>query len=219
MKGLFVKDLLIMKKQWKFFGLLALIGFIMIATNVEPMFINTYLTFVFSSFVLSTISYDDYENGFSFLFSLPVSREGYVREKYLFCLCNAAVGWSLSFAFLLLTMTVRKQPFIFGELLMTGGMNLLVVLVFLGISIPIRIKLGAEKGKLVYFGIAGVIVILFVLMDTWMKNHPSAIAASQIEQFIDNNALWLEGLVAIIAIGIFAISYAVSLKVLEKKEF
>ena len=51
---------------------------------------------------LSTLAYDERDNGFPFLFSLPVDIKTYVGEKYLFCvmtsLVGVAVGTALFFA-------------------------------------------------------------------------------------------------------------------------
>ena len=44
-----------------------------------------YVTFIFTLFTVSTISYDEYDNGYPFLFTLPITRRQYVNEKYVVC--------------------------------------------------------------------------------------------------------------------------------------
>ncbi len=50
----------------------------------------------FPLFTLSTISYDEFDNGNAFLFSLPITRAGYVVEKYCFALILALSAWTIS---------------------------------------------------------------------------------------------------------------------------
>ena len=40
-----------------------------------------YVTFIFTLFTVSTISYDEYDNGYPFLFTLPITRRQYVNRK------------------------------------------------------------------------------------------------------------------------------------------
>ena len=54
----------------------------------------SYCTLLMSFFTASTISYDEFNHGFFYLFSLPVSRKGYVAEKYLFGVLTGGVTWA-----------------------------------------------------------------------------------------------------------------------------
>ena len=82
MKGLLVKDFRLLKVQKNFFLLIiaVAIGMALFTNDVAPML--GFLAFVLSIFTLSTISYDEFDNGNAFLFSLPVSRKDYAIEKY-----------------------------------------------------------------------------------------------------------------------------------------
>ena len=82
MKGLLIKDFKLLKNQKQFFLIIGLITFMFLVTNDSPYFTITYATMMFSMFTMSTISYDEYDNGAAYLFSLPISRKGYVAEKY-----------------------------------------------------------------------------------------------------------------------------------------
>ena len=88
MKGLLIKDFSLLKNQKNFFILVfVMAGFLTIANGAESSpatFVLPYVGFVSSFFVLSTISYDEYDNGNAFLFTLPFERKVYVVEKYVF---------------------------------------------------------------------------------------------------------------------------------------
>ena len=82
MKGLMIKDLKLMKAQKNFFLLILAVAVGMILFSEDVTFGLGFLTFVVSLFTLSTISYDEFDNGNAFLFSLPITRQTYVFEKY-----------------------------------------------------------------------------------------------------------------------------------------
>ena len=84
MKGLLVKDFKLIKLQKNFFIVIIAIAIGLAVINDSPTFMLGFLTFVVSMFTLSTITYDEFDNGNAFLFTLPISRKSYVVEKYGF---------------------------------------------------------------------------------------------------------------------------------------
>ena len=83
MTGLLVKDFKLMATQKNFFLVILLIVIGMISFTEDVSFPLGFLTFALSLFTLSTISYDEFDNGYAFLFTLPITRVGYVLEKIL----------------------------------------------------------------------------------------------------------------------------------------
>ena len=61
--------------------ILAIVIGMMIFTD-DVIFPLGFLSFIVSLFTVSTISYDDFDNGNAFLFTLPITRNHYVSEKY-----------------------------------------------------------------------------------------------------------------------------------------
>ena len=82
MKGLFVKDLKLMMLQKNFLLLILAIVIGMMIFTDDVIFPLGFLSFIVSLFTVSTISYDDFDNGNAFLFTLPITRNHYVSEKY-----------------------------------------------------------------------------------------------------------------------------------------
>lgn len=109
MKGLLIKDIKLMLKQKNFFLMLIVIAVLMAYAVENASYIIGYLSVVGSLFTLSSISYDEFDNGNAFLFSLPITRKAYVVEKYGFGLIlEAASGCWLPFSrFLLSSGNVR----------------------------------------------------------------------------------------------------------------
>lgn len=86
-KGLFVKDFKLMKVQKNFFLVIVAVSVGMAAFYDDSTFMIGFLAL--SLFTLSTISYDEFDNGNAFLFTLPVSRTNYAVEKYCLALLLA----------------------------------------------------------------------------------------------------------------------------------
>ena len=94
MKGLLIKDLKLMKNNGKNLLLVFLIIGTMMGIMTKELYAAVgYVTFIFTLFTVSTISYDEYDNGYPFLFTLPITRRQYVNEKYVFVLIMTAISF------------------------------------------------------------------------------------------------------------------------------
>ena len=96
MKGLLIKDFKLLKVQKNSFLLILCIaiGMEIFTNSTSSSFIIGYLSFVATLFTLSSISYDEFDNGNAFLFSLPITRKSYVIEKYGFGMIMGSSFWA-----------------------------------------------------------------------------------------------------------------------------
>lgn len=83
MKGLMVKDLRLLANQKQFFLIVVFMSVMLIISGQNMFFIVSYGTMICSFFTISTINYDEFNNGYEFLFTMPISRWGYVFETIL----------------------------------------------------------------------------------------------------------------------------------------
>ena len=114
---------------------------------------------------ISTISYDTFDNGNAFLFTLPFSRKEYTREKYLFSLfwgMITVIGGIL----LVVIVTAAK-----GTLLMRSEEIVMAVLLNYSNAIDFSIngpsfsiKYEAEKGRIALAAMIGGIVFVVYLL-------------------------------------------------------
>ena len=99
MKGLLMKDFQLMKNQGKIliaiFVVNAAFG---VFADGNSSFLTAYFTIFLALFTTSTISYDEYDSGYLFLFTLPISRKGYVTGKYVFGILSVPVAWCFGMA-------------------------------------------------------------------------------------------------------------------------
>lgn len=218
MKGLLIKDLCLLKGQRNFFLIILLFAVVTLFTSMDPVFIVSYSTIIISMFTMSTLSYDEYDNGYPYLFSLPVTRKSYVMGKYIFALLICGVTWLA--AALLSTVYQSIQGFDRSMLswLFTIIAIYLASIYINAFMIPLQLKFGGEKGKIAVFGVFVIIVVACfafhqlcqIIGFDWMEF---------LNQILETNKYLLLGMIGISPIIILPISYKISVMILNKKEF
>ena len=216
MKAMLIKDLKLMKNLKHFFLLILVIGVACSVVYNSPSFVIAYMTVIFSSMAVSTISYDNYENGAAFFFTLPVSRKGYVREKYVLSMILVVVSLIAASLLSVVTGIARKTP-INMDFLVTVLVTFLFAVLAVSYMMPIHLKYRADKSKLVIMlGIGIFILIAFFVvrfLTLWVD----------IEEYSD---YMIRNKLPMVIVGMFVlaavfltISYNISIRIMEKKEF
>ena len=84
-RGLLEKDFrLFLRQGGNLFLVLAVVAIFFILTGkMGADFIAVYIPSVMAVYSGNTISYDENDHGYTYLFSLPVNKKIYVREKYI----------------------------------------------------------------------------------------------------------------------------------------
>lgn len=208
MRGLLLKDLALMKGQKKFLLLVILIAAVPVLTSGNIGFLTTYLPFVICFFTISTVSYDEIDNSISFLMTLPVSRKDYAKEKYV---CGLLLGLAAGFF---------MSDFIAEVYFLQGAAIAGVIVLFLSVILPIQLKFGTEKGRIFTFVVFIAIMGLAVLVSRLTGLSVDSKIIKSILGILAQIPLWgyiLGGvLVSLLLLGI---SYGISVKIMEKKEF
>lgn len=217
MKGLLIKDIKLMLNQQKF---LITIGFaaLLLVTVVKDMsVIISYMAVVGSLFTINTISYDEFDNGNAFLFSLPVTRGGYVAEKYGFGLIMCGSCWLFSVVAAVVGVEVRKIGSA-HDMLIIGAEVLPVILILLALMLPVQLKFGGEKGRIVSIAAVGV---LFAVCAGAGK--AANIMNIDLIALLNSAAEWDWGVVVAVtvaaAVVLLLLSARISVSIMKKKEF
>ena len=171
----------------------------------------------FSLFSLSSISYDEFDNGNAFLFSLPITRKDYVLEKYIFGLISGIMFLLLGTVISLVAIGITKTGS-FNEIFLTAGSLFPTILLILSIMLPFILKFGGEKGRIAIIGVMGLIFVIGLLLI-----KTTEYLGIDLYDLI-NKLPKFEPLVYIIlfllfSVVILGISYLISLTILKKKEF
>ncbi len=221
MKGLLIKDFCLLLGQRNYLISAVFFGFFLSFLNGGE-FGSVYVVFMLSYFTLSTIVYDDYDNGMAFLMTLPVSRKGYVTEKYLLQAILSLGGGALGFLIRLLVTCVQEGGVtmgILGELSEFYFAFLLVIFTFLSINIALYVKFGSEKARMAFIGVLGIygaFVFLWVKADDIPTLDRMVHTVSQ--WLRENEVLFL--ILFVLGAGlIVGISYLAAVRAMEKKEY
>jgi len=215
MKGLLIKDLLLLKNQQRFFLLFFLMSAGMLLADFNSVFVINYVTMIFSLFTLSSISYDEFDNGYAFLFTLPITRNQYAAEKYVFGLVTGSFAWIVVTIFAVVMDLVRGRAGTV-ELVGTAFLYLFISLLFLSIVVPVQLKFGAEKGRIVLICIIGAIFAAGFVMIRAAKTLQLdflSTAATSLSTGLVMAAVPLISLAAVFG------SYLISVNIMKKKQF
>lgn len=217
MKGLLEKDLRLMISR-KQSILIFIIASLFVAFTMEGSFVVSYLTMLFTVIAISTLSYDEYDNGFAFLMTLPFSRKTYVREKYIFTLLAEITAWIVS---VILYYAVNMIKGVRLDLLSEAPVLLMYLpLLFLMacMMLPIQFRFGAEKSRTAYFiVIGGLAVLLFIVFKLIGSGDGSIDIIETALSFLLSPA----GMITVTAVflALVSLSYIISVRIMEKKEF
>lgn len=218
MKGLFIKDLQLLKTQRNFIIIILAITILFSFFNQSSSAIISYSTLVSSLLMISTISYDELNNSMAYLMTLPTSRRLYVKEKYLLGLCTGGLGWlfgvGVSIAFTLFNNISIDWNVWLGNCLLI----IVILIVLLAFTLPTQLKFGGDKGRIALFG---VVAVLFIVGSLVVKGL-SLIGIDAIALFNSVFSLNMYSLIAMLLCGSLIcmyISYVISLKIMNNKIF
>ena len=217
MKGLLVKDIRLMKNMKNSIIMIILIAVGMGSYLKDVSFIITYMALIGATFTSSTLSYDEFDNGYAFLLSLPVTRKGYVMEKYILGLILCGGGWLIG-TIITAAAGVIKNTSPLGESLMIAVTLFPFALLLLSVILPFHMKFGGEKGRIIMVAAMGRIFLV------------TLVGAKVVEKIhIDLNAVFRNlpepdmGVAAVSALAVgtvlMLLSCTISMKIMNKKEF
>lgn len=217
MKGLIVKDMCLLLQQKKTILAIIVLSFFL-NINSDGSFVICYLPFVCSFLALGSISYDEYDNGYSFLFTLPIERKTYIKEKYLFSMLVAVVSW-LAGCLIAIAFYLSKGEMASLKLGMTTAVVIFpVMLFFYSITLPLQFYYGTEKSRIAMFGVYGVLLLAGYLAVR-IGEHLGVNILQILEQFFEKDTL-LAGVAFFAATLVtFFLSCLISISILHKKEF
>ena len=180
-----------------------------------------YMAIIVSMFSLATIGYDEFDNGFRFLFTLPVARKSYVREKYLFFLLSLIVGIAVGCCVGLIAEMIKDSGSLdqyissLHESIMGA---FLVGSFYAGLLIPIRTKYDAEKARIVNFAILGTIAaVAYVIFQ--FKDKAGDLPMKIIKAIENLNDASIIAIIILVSVCILLISERIAERIITNKEY
>ena len=217
MKGLLIKDFKLMLMQKSFFIIIIVVACLISISSQDPTFMIGFITLILSLFTVSTISYDEFDNGYPFLLTLPFSRKTYVLEKYVYGLILGTGAWIVSVMICSLMLIVQGKP-VTSDMLIGAFVILPMFLVIESLMIPVHLRFGGEKGRYALIACAGVLVVIgLVMMKIVEIFHidvlPLILAIDALGPVMFMMILLMIGFLVML------VSLKVSLSIMNKKEF
>lgn len=217
MKGLLIKDFMLMKNMKHSLLIIAIVAIGMSYYMNDLSFIIVYLAILGTTFTSSTLSYDEFDKGYAYLFTLPVTKKDYVMEKYGFGLVMSMGGWLFGTVLVTVSGFIRHTSTI-ADSIMLGLMLIPVPLLLLAVLLPFHIKFGGEKGRIIMIAITGAFFVICII---------AAKLVNKLE--VDISILW-ERLPAMgtggmivcgigIGLAILILSCRISISIVNKWEF
>lgn len=166
MKGLLIKDLKLIKTRGLFI-LFVVAAFVILQLGAGNGEMGVGLTtLMLSMFSITSITYDEYENGMPFLFTLPITRKEYVREKYVLGFGLITVAWVTMSVICFAYEYFTQENFVnaFPQKLGVTVTYLFAVYFMIAFEIAIKLKF-AERSGLATILIMAVMGTLAVLLQ------------------------------------------------------
>lgn len=211
MKGLLIKDFKLMKMQKRFFLLILLVGVIITFSSYEVAFTTGFMAFVSSLFSISSISYDEFDNGNAFLFSLPISRRTYAVEKYIFGAILGCCAWVLAMI-IAISVGFLKGIHPDTETWFSAFLILSMMFVILALMLPFQLKFGGERGR----------IVLLLVIGGLAPNGLELIGIdllAMLDAMSAVNAGIMSFITLLIALLFLGVSCLISIGIVQKKEF
>lgn len=218
-KGLIIKDFKLVKSQMKFFFIIMILWGVFMTTqlNMATFFVG-YVAVLCSFITLSTLNYDEFENGSAYLMTLPISRKDYIVGKYLFGMLITTIPFAVASMLSWVVLLVRGTEMRFAEYFMSIIVLIPMAYLLLALEIPLQVKFGQEKSRMISVILiggfsAGIGIISYM---SKLVGDNGIEAATGIVRLGTGVLVML--VVAALAVLMW-ISYKISCRFMEKKEF
>ena len=215
-RGLLEKDFrLFLRQGGNLFLVLAVVAIFFILTGkMGADFIAVYIPSVMAVYSGNTISYDENGHGYTYLFSLPVNKKIYVREKYILSFIMTVCGWCIGAICAGIATLINPEEVLNLEMLAMELIIFFVVQAVAGIMIAIRLRFEGEKGRIA-------ILIIFAICYTigsFLKTNPK-FKESILNVIGGTGDLEIAIALIVLSLLVWYASYKYSMRVMRKKEF
>ncbi len=219
MKALFVKDMrLILRQQRATIFMFMAIILIIIGAAANPLFGILYSVFLLPSFLISTIAYDTFDNGMTYIMALPFSVKDYVLEKYILIIGGSVLVNLLSTGLTAFIQMLKNGAVDIEELLICALLAQCVIFVYSSVILPVNMRYGTEKGRVILIIMAVAIGALLGGSGTMLETRDEK-ALLLLSGMYPFGAMELLLSLVAICIVISLVSFAVCVKWMEKKEY
>ena len=207
MKGLLLKDWYMVQKYFKMYLFIAVVFLAMSLIDTGNLFFVFYPCLLCGMLPVSLLGYDERSHWLQYSSTLPYRKSQIVSAKYL-------IGLFAQIAMLLVTgiaqgvKMVISGTFVLNDFIVLLLLLLIVATFTSSISLPFIFKLGVEKGRMAYYVMIGFASAATAISSSWLSDR--------LQTDIQPNLLL--ALLALGGIGVYALSWYLSIVFFKKRE-
>lgn len=210
MLGLIKKDFLLIKANLKSMIIIFVIYIMLIFQGtLDATFIIPLIGIIL---FLSTFSYDDFNNWNSYAVTLPNGRKNVVRAKYIASTILMIILAVVAFSIGIGISYIKTNSINLDEIISSLMGTMLSSVIIVSLLYPIVFKFGATNGRIILFAVVFGIAGIGTLIARFIDMAPII----NIINKLDNYLLIVIPIIYIILLGI---SYLISSKIYQNKEF
>ena len=205
MKGLLMKDLLVIQKKYGItriiMDIFIIVALMLFLKGTGAIYISLLLIPVeIMTMIISLTTCDEQWKWGKYVVALPVSKTTIVKSRYIVALIMTCIGFGVALLVNTITYFIFPQ-FAFGYYMFIACASFAVTLVFLSLVLPSNYSLGVNAGFAVMF----TLVIILVVLAVWTN-----VTNNSILWFVVDNFELSIGIAFIIVIALAFSSYLLS---------
>lgn len=208
MKGILLKDLLVLKRQWivvlacvLLYGFIAFMG----SNNGDGGLFSFVIVFLGAMLPVTAMAYDEQAGWNKFALTMPVSRMMLVLSKYVISLLLLLVTGLLN----VVVSMVQGRGTLNADSLFMSLCAVSIGLLFVSVLLPLLFKFGVERGRLMIILVALVPAVLVLGLSAMGVPMPNS----------DADVLAILRIAPIIAVGAAVLSFLISTYIVQRKEY
>ncbi len=172
MKGLLIKDILNLRKNFKA-TLLILALFSLYAYGASnPSYMISMVTLILSMMSITSMAYDDMTKWDRYALAMPISRKNIVASKYILSTSLSILSVLISFIITYFFILPRSEMAT-SELLLIAYIIFAISLVFVSVVLPLIYKFGVEKTRIISIAIFAIPSMLVFILHKLGLQLPS----------------------------------------------
>lgn len=208
MRGLILKDLFILKQNYKTFFVLIIFFILAMFQNSSAASFTSVINAVFTMMITTTISYDNLAKWDKYALTMPITRKEMVLSKYICSIIFNLIGLVLGIV-IVFAMGIVRNNLNITEIFISAISSAIVMIIFISLMFPLVYKFGVEKFR-IFLILIFMIPVFFILALRNMTN---------VGKLINKWLIYIIISVPVIAVIGFVLSYFISIKIYENKEF
>lgn len=212
MKGLLLKDLYTLKGMGRQYIIVVIFMMLWAVGMKTPSFVYVFSIMMGAMVLLSSLTLDETVSFNRFALTMPMNVSTLIKEKYVLFLITMGLGVGVSciLMFILQLLPIQMEGFDYLEMVPV----MTVFIVGTAISLPIIFQKGAEKGRYAYIAsMLGMGAVFYGILKLCTASGIS------FEEIVAVNEGMFAVLSLVICIVSLLISYQVSVKLVQKKEW